>query len=97
MRYYVHYLHFSDFCPHLCHNVYQNVSTVVRSSLLPVVGMLNLTLYFAYRGALVKKVAVDIYNTQKFIHKCPQGHMVQWIKASVRSSDIPKECEFNTR
>ena len=23
--------------------------------------------------------------------------MVQWIKALVRSSDIPKECEFNTQ
>ena len=32
-----------------------------------------------------------VYNTQK------QGHMVQWIKALVRSSDIPKECEFNTQ
>ena len=26
-----------------------------------------------------------------------QGHIAQWIKALVRSSDIPKECEFNTR
>ena len=27
----------------------------------------------------------------------PWGHMIQWIKALVRSSDVPKECEFNTR
>ena len=45
MRYYVHYLHFSDYCPHLC----------------------------------------------------PQGYMEPWMKALVRSSDIPKECEFNTQ
>ena len=32
-----------------------------------------------------------VYNTQKFMHRCPQGHMVQWIKALVRSSDIPKK------
>ena len=42
-------------------------------------------------------VAEDIYNTQKFKHRCPQEHMVQWIKALVRSSVIPKECEFNTQ
>ena len=27
-------------------------------------------------------------NNQKFIHRCPQGHMAQWIKMLVRSSDI---------
>ena len=53
MRYYVH-LYFSDYCPHLCHHVYHNVSAVVRSGLLQVVGMSNLTLYFAYRGRLFK-------------------------------------------
>ena len=42
MRYYVHYLHFSDYCPHLCCHVYHNVSAVVRSGLLQVVGMSNL-------------------------------------------------------
>ena len=26
---------------------------------------------------------------------CPRGYMAQWIKALVRSSDIPKECVFN--
>ena len=50
MRYYVHYLHFSDYCPHLCRHVYHNISAVVRSGLLQVVGMSNLTLYFAYQG-----------------------------------------------
>ena len=25
MRYYVHYLHFLDYCPHLCHHVYLNI------------------------------------------------------------------------
>ena len=27
----------------------------------------------------------------------PQGDMIKWIKVLVRSSDMPKECEFNTR
>ena len=49
---YIHYLLFPDYCPHLCRHVYHNVSTVVRSGLLQVVGMSNLTLYFAYRGRL---------------------------------------------
>ena len=52
MRYYVHYLHFSDYCPHLCRHVYHNVSAIVSSGLLQVVGMSNLTLYFAYRSRL---------------------------------------------
>ena len=47
MRCYVPYLHFSDYCPHLCRHVYQNVSAVVRSGRLQVVAMSNLTLYFA--------------------------------------------------
>ena len=34
MRYYVHYLHFSDYCPHFCRHVYHIVSTVVRPGLL---------------------------------------------------------------
>ena len=50
MRY---YLHFSDYYPHLCCHVYPNVLAVVRSDLLQVVGMLNLTLYFAYQGNLL--------------------------------------------
>ena len=49
MRY---YLHFSNYCPHLCWHVYHNVSAIVRSGLLQVVGISNLTLYFAYRGRL---------------------------------------------
>ena len=65
MRYYVHCLHFSDYYPHLCRNVYLNFSVVIGSSLLQVVGMSNLSLYFAYCGK----------------HICPQGHMAQWIKA----------------
>ena len=52
MRYYVHYLHFSDYYPHLCCHVYHNVSAVVRSGLLQVVGMSNLALYFTHRGKL---------------------------------------------
>ena len=36
---YLHYLYFSDYCPHLCRHVYHNVSAVVRSGLLQVVGM----------------------------------------------------------
>ena len=44
------YLQFSDYCPHLCRHVYHNVSVIVRSGLLQVVGMSNLILYFAYRG-----------------------------------------------
>ena len=47
-----HYLHFSDYCPHLCRYVYHDVSTVVCSGLLQVIGMSNLTLYFVYRGRL---------------------------------------------
>ena len=39
---------FSDYCPYFCRHVYHNVSAVVRSGLLQVVGMLNLTLYFTY-------------------------------------------------
>ena len=42
MRYYVHYLHFLDYFPHLCRYVYYNVSAVVRPDLLLVVGMSNL-------------------------------------------------------
>ena len=52
MRYYVHYLHFSNYCPHLCRHVYHNVSAVVRSGLLQGVGMSNWTLYFAHWGRL---------------------------------------------
>ena len=52
MRYYVHYLNFSHYCAHLCRHVYQNVSAVVRSGLLQVVGMSKLTLYFANLGRL---------------------------------------------
>ena len=51
MRYCVHY---SDYNPHLCRHVYHNVSAVVRSGLLQVVGMSYLTLYFAYWGRLFK-------------------------------------------
>ena len=50
MRYYVHYSHVSDNCPHLCRHVNLNVSSVVRSGLLQVIGMSNLTLYFTHRG-----------------------------------------------
>ena len=50
MRYYVHYLHFSDYCLH--RHIVHNVSAVVRSGLLQVVRMSNLTLYFAYRVRL---------------------------------------------
>ena len=52
MRYYVHYLHFSDYYPHLCHHVYHNILVVVRSGLLQVVRMLNLALYFTHWGRL---------------------------------------------
>ena len=52
MWYYVHYLHSSNYCPHLCRYVYLNVLVVVRFGLLQVVGMSNLTLYFAYQGRL---------------------------------------------
>ena len=47
---YVHYLHFPDYCPHLCRHIYHNVLAIVRSLL--VVRMSNLTLYSAYRGRL---------------------------------------------
>ena len=47
MRYYVRYLHFLDYCPHLCRQIYHNVSPIVCSGLLQMVGMLNLTLNFA--------------------------------------------------
>ena len=30
MSYYVHDLHFSDYCPHFCRHVYHNVSAVWR-------------------------------------------------------------------
>ena len=54
MRYYVHYLHFSDYYPHLCRHVYHNVSAVVHSGLLQMVGMSNLALYFAHMDRLFK-------------------------------------------
>ena len=54
MRYYVHYLHFLDYCPHLCRYVYHNVSVFVRIGLLQLVGMSNLTFYFAYWSRLFK-------------------------------------------
>ena len=50
MRYYVHYLHFSDYCHHLCCHIYHSVSAVVRSSLLQVVGMSNLNPLFRLPG-----------------------------------------------
>ena len=53
MRYYVH-LYFSDYCPRLCRHVPHNVSAVVRSGLLQVVRMPNLTLYFAHWSRLFK-------------------------------------------
>ena len=37
---------------HLCRHVYHNVSADVRSGILQVVGMSNLTLYFAYQSRL---------------------------------------------
>ena len=43
---------FFDYCPHLCRHVYHNVSAVVRSGLLQLVEMSNLTLYFAQQGRL---------------------------------------------
>ena len=46
------FLHYSDYCPHLGHYIYHNVSAVVRSGLLRVVGISNLTLYFAYQVRL---------------------------------------------
>ena len=52
MTYYAHYLYFSEYCPHLCRPVYHNVSAVVRPSLLQMVGMSKLALYFAHRGRL---------------------------------------------
>ena len=52
MRYYVHYLHFLDYCPHLCRHLYHSVLAVVRASLPQVVGMSNITLYFAHQGRL---------------------------------------------
>ena len=63
------YLHFSDDCPHLRRYVYHNVSTVVRSGLLQVVEMSNLTLYF------------DLTNA--FIHctMCPWGRSVYEFRA----------------
>ena len=42
MRYYVLYSHFSVYCPQFCRHVYHNVSAVVRSGPLQVVGMSNL-------------------------------------------------------
>ena len=54
MRYFVHYLHFWDYCPHFCRHVYHSILTVVRSGLLQVVGMSNLIIYFGYRGWLFK-------------------------------------------
>ena len=54
MRYYVHYLHFSEYFPHLCRHIYHKVSAVVRSGFLQVVEMSNLALYFAQRGRLFK-------------------------------------------
>ncbi len=48
----LHYFHFSDYCHHLCRHVYDNVSAGVRSGLVQEVVMLNLALYFPYRGRL---------------------------------------------
>ena len=50
VRYYVCYLHFSDYCPHLGCHVYHNVSAIVRSSFLQVVGMSILALYFTHQA-----------------------------------------------
>ena len=66
MRYYIHYLHFSDSCPHFWHHVYPNVSVVVRFGLLQVVGMSNLTL-FSLNG-------VDCSNST-FSHEKPLAAM----------------------
>ena len=49
MTYYVHYLQFSDYHPHLCHHFCHNVPAVVCTGLLQVVGMSNLTLHLAHR------------------------------------------------
>ena len=54
--YHVHYLHFLDYCRHHRRHVYHNISGGVRSDLLQVVGMSNLTPYFAYRGTVDKGV-----------------------------------------
>ena len=52
MRYHIHYLHISDYCPNLCCHVNHNVSAVVLSGLLQVVGMSNLGRYFAHQGRM---------------------------------------------
>ena len=49
---YLHYLHFSDYRPHLCRHVYHNGPAVARSGLFQVIGTANLTLYLAYQGRL---------------------------------------------
>ena len=57
------FLHFPDCFPNLCRYVYHNVSAVVRSGLLQVVGMSNLTLYFAYRGnSHYLRMSLDLYT-----------------------------------
>ena len=48
ISYFVYYLHFSHYCPHLCCHGYYNFSAIIRSGLLQVVGMSNLSLYFTY-------------------------------------------------
>ena len=53
MRYYVHYLHFSDYCPHFCRYVYPNVPAVVRSGLLHMRHSNHLQKAGAYNGRSV--------------------------------------------
>ena len=50
----LHYLHFSDYCTHLCRYVYHNISAVVCSGFLHVVWKSNLAIYFAHQGRLFK-------------------------------------------
>ena len=61
--------------------------------------MSNLALYFAHQGRLFKfhePCLIDVSHQLSLVNfpsessSLPVGHMSQWIKALVRSNDIPK-------
>ena len=52
---------------------------------------------FTYTSELQTKTLIFNFSFQVSRGEGPQGHMVQWIKVLVRSSDMPKEWEFNTQ
>ena len=81
---YVYYLHFSDYCPHLCCHVYHNISAVVRSSLLQVFGML--ALYFTHHEPCLMDISylllISLLKVLLCLHQVLNSHSFGYVTGS---------------